>query len=186
MGNKHGIEEYLPDEKFDNIDDILNKNFCEFSLYLISQYAEENLLFYNKVNQYKNSKSHIKMIKLFNEIMNEFITPDSPRCINIPYQMRRQLIKHKHGPPHLTRIKTDQNIKKPLSKTKSFKARFFKKKSSLKHSASENNMMFTQTLDRHIFDKALNECKKLMQRNFCDNFIKSQRVKRSIRSRRFL
>uniref|UniRef100_A0A8C3G588 Regulator of G protein signaling 16 n=1 Tax=Cyclopterus lumpus TaxID=8103 RepID=A0A8C3G588_CYCLU len=61
---------------------------CAFTAFLVSEFSEENILFYFACEEYRRTKSTTKLQAKAQKIYDEFIGSDAPREINIDHETR--------------------------------------------------------------------------------------------------
>ncbi|XP_040041039.2 regulator of G-protein signaling 5 [Gasterosteus aculeatus] len=86
--NKATLEECLMwKESFEKL---LSSKYglCAFTAFLVSEFSEENILFYFACEDYRRTKSAIKLPAKAQTIYDEFIGSDAPREINIDHETR--------------------------------------------------------------------------------------------------
>ncbi|XP_031725605.1 regulator of G-protein signaling 16 [Anarrhichthys ocellatus] len=86
--NKPNLEECLRwKESFEKL---LSSKYglCAFTAFLVSEFSEENILFYFACEDYRKTKSTTKLPAKAQKIYDEFIGNDAPREINIDHETR--------------------------------------------------------------------------------------------------
>ncbi|XP_037325444.1 regulator of G-protein signaling 16 [Pungitius pungitius] len=86
--NKATLEECLTwKESFEKL---LSSKYglCAFTAFLVSEFSEENILFYFACEDYRRTKSATKLPAKAQTIYDEFIGSDAPREINIDHETR--------------------------------------------------------------------------------------------------
>ncbi|TNN76821.1 Regulator of G-protein signaling 16 [Liparis tanakae] len=61
---------------------------CAFTAFLVSEFSEENILFYFACEEYRRTKSTAKLPAKAQKIYDEFIGSDAPREVNIDHETR--------------------------------------------------------------------------------------------------
>ncbi|XP_034386825.1 regulator of G-protein signaling 5-like [Cyclopterus lumpus] len=86
--NKPTLEECLRWKK--SFEKLLSSKYglCAFTAFLVSEFSEENILFYFACEEYRRTKSTTKLQAKAQKIYDEFIGSDAPREINIDHETR--------------------------------------------------------------------------------------------------
>uniref|UniRef100_A0A8C3A096 Regulator of G protein signaling 16 n=1 Tax=Cyclopterus lumpus TaxID=8103 RepID=A0A8C3A096_CYCLU len=67
---------------------LCENGLCAFTAFLVSEFSEENILFYFACEEYRRTKSTTKLQAKAQKIYDEFIGSDAPREINIDHETR--------------------------------------------------------------------------------------------------
>ncbi|XP_056303914.1 regulator of G-protein signaling 2 [Danio aesculapii] len=73
-----------------------------FRLFMKSEHCEENLDFWLACEEFRKIRSRSKLKSKAKSIFNEFITPDSPKEINLDFNMKELLQQSIHIPTQCT------------------------------------------------------------------------------------
>ncbi|XP_054459008.1 regulator of G-protein signaling 16 [Anoplopoma fimbria] len=86
--NKPTLEECLRWKE--SFEQLLSSKYglCAYTAFLVSEFSEENILFYFACEDYRNTKSTTKLPAKAQKIYDEFIGSDAPREINIDHETR--------------------------------------------------------------------------------------------------